>query len=882
MVDKEVRELEQAVEQIWDIATTKFGLDPFPVRFEIVPASVMYEIGSYALPGRYSHWTFGKAYHRMKMMYDFGLSKIYEVVINSNPSYAFLLETNSPIQNKMVIAHVLGHVDFFKNNVYFSRTNRRMVDEAAMHARRMAEYEFKYGRKVVEEFLDAVLSIDEHIDPNFFIRKEAREREKEEERRRRREGRYDDLFSEEELRPQDDNASDEEEEDHRHKPSLDVPEKDIVYFIMKHSPILEDWQRDVMAMLHEEMEYFIPQMQTKTMNEGWACATGDSLLLTENGFIRFDQLYEAGEKIRVAAGGENEVYPITDFHKEERVPTIRIRTRRGYTIEGALKHRVLMANGSWAYLRDAALGQRIMLAHGTDIWPDAGQSLNFTSVQRGATLDEVAELAGVSYSTAFRHLHDLKKSRHSTEINAAISTLEYQPGLAGKVLATRCTLRLPDELNEELAWLLGYFVGDGNVNKSGIGLTTDDEELVHKLCVYIDKLFGLQPFVKLDQSDGHSRWRLTIYSREIWRLLESVGINLSDKAPQKKIPASVLRSPKSVMSAFLRGYFDADAYAGREGIRLSSSSEELIRAVQIVLLNYGILATQRSHNDGCVQLEITGASAALFRDEIGFGLERKQQALCRYVDGHQWFKKEDPTDEIISIEHGYNDVYDITVDERHAYVANGFINHNSIWHSRIMREMDLPTHEHLEFAELHAGVVSPHKGQLNPYYLGYKIFEDIEKRWDNPTQEEREKYGRKGGEGREKMFEVRELDNDISFLRNYLTEELCEELDLFVYQLVDDEEWTVTEKNWEKVRDQLVANMTNFGFPYIEVVDGDYDRNRELYLVHRYEGVELDMKYARKTLEYIYKLWGRDVHLETVVDDEPLVMHYDGSEHDED
>src|ERR1051326_275988 len=194
MVDREVQEFEKAVEEIWEIATARFGRDPFPVRFEIVPATVMYEVGSYALPGRYSHWTFGKAYHRQKMMYDFGLSKIYEVVINANPSYAFLLETNSITQNKMVIAHVLGHVDFFKNNVYFSKTNRRMVDEAAIHARRMNEYEFKYGRKVVEEFLDAVLSIEEHIDPNLFIRKDSRsagDRAKDEQRKPR-EGRYDD------------------------------------------------------------------------------------------------------------------------------------------------------------------------------------------------------------------------------------------------------------------------------------------------------------------------------------------------------------------------------------------------------------------------------------------------------------------------------------------------------------------------------------------------------------------------------------------------------------------------------------------------------------------------------------------------------------------
>jgi stage V sporulation protein R len=348
-----------------------------------------------------------------------------------------------------------------------------MVDEAAMHSRRMSEYEFKYGRKVVEQLLDAVLSIDEHIDPNFFIRRTKQRDESETGElppKKRREGRYDDLLSRDEIEARNPVAAEDAS-----NPRREAPEKDLVYFLMKNSPVLEPWQRDVVAMLHDEMEYFIPQMQTKIMNEGWA----------------------------------------------------------------------------------------------------------------------------------------------------------------------------------------------------------------------------------------------------------------------------------------------------------------------------------------------------------------------------------------------------------------------SIWHSRIMREMDLDTNDHLEFAGLHAGVVSPHKGQLNPYYLGYKIFEDIEKRWDNPSLDEKERLGRTGGQGREKMFEVRELENDISFLRNYLTEELCEELDLFVYQLVDDEEWTVSEKSWEKVRDQLVANMTNFGFPYIDVVDGDYNRNRELYLMHRYEGVELDVNYARRTLEYVQRLWGRKVHLETVVDEEPTVLRYDGSEHEE-
>ena len=94
----------------------------------MVPATIMYEFGAYGLPGRFSHWTHGRAYQQIKTMYDYGLSKIYELVINADPAYAFLLENNSVLQNKVVAAHVLAHSDFFKNNAYFTHTNRSMVE----------------------------------------------------------------------------------------------------------------------------------------------------------------------------------------------------------------------------------------------------------------------------------------------------------------------------------------------------------------------------------------------------------------------------------------------------------------------------------------------------------------------------------------------------------------------------------------------------------------------------------------------------------------------------------------------------------------------------------------------------------------------------------
>jgi stage V sporulation protein R len=203
----------------------------------------------------------------------------------------------------------------------------------------------------------------------------------------------------------------------------------------------------------------------------------------------------------------------------------------------------------------------------------------------------------------------------------------------------------------------------------------------------------------------------------------------------------------------------------------------------------------------------------------------------------------------------------------------------SYWHSRILREMDLSDSEYTEFAQLHSSVLSPQRMRINPYYLGYKLLEDIEHRWDNPSEEDQAKRGMKPGQGRAKLFQLREEENDVSFLRNYLTKELVEELDLYIYKKVGDE-WVIVEKDWEKVRDIIVANMTNFGYPYLTVDNGDFNHNSELLIRHHFEGQEMDLPYAEKTLEYMHLIWGRPVHLETVFEGKRLRMSYNGEKHD--
>ncbi|MFL5627466.1 MAG: SpoVR family protein, partial [Ktedonobacteraceae bacterium] len=294
MADSDIERLRDSIDCAWEEAR-KFGLDPFPTHFELVPASIMYEFASYGLPGRFSHWTHGKSYYRQKMQYDFGLSKIYEMVVNTNPSYAFLMEMNNLLQNTFVAAHVFGHTDFFKNNMYFQHTSRRMIDKVSIHAERIAKYEFDHGKAEVERFLDAALSIQEHVDYNLLLRGDDPTK-KDETKLAERTSEYDDLWG---LDIREKQAAEERDRLARKPPKFpEQPEKDILLFLIRHSPHLQPWQRDIIEIVRTEMLYFVPQMQTKVMNEGWACLVSSSLVLTERGILRYDALHE------MLAGGE--------------------------------------------------------------------------------------------------------------------------------------------------------------------------------------------------------------------------------------------------------------------------------------------------------------------------------------------------------------------------------------------------------------------------------------------------------------------------------------------------------------------------------------------------------------------------------------------------
>jgi stage V sporulation protein R len=200
----------------------------------------------------------------------------------------------------------------------------------------------------------------------------------------------------------------------------------------------------------------------------------------------------------------------------------------------------------------------------------------------------------------------------------------------------------------------------------------------------------------------------------------------------------------------------------------------------------------------------------------------------------------------------------------------------SFWHKRILDSLELPQALHLEFLVRHNQVVRPIPGSLNPYHLGLKLWEDIERRGDTPTPEERERLP-PGKTGRDLLFETREVDRDPSFLRRWLHEDIMRELDLFRYE-AKGEDLVVSDVSdddgWRQVKDTLVKSVGMGSIPVIRVEDADYNHNRTLLLSHGHDGRDLQLEYAEKTLSYAHRLWGREVVLETVVNGKRTFLTY--------
>jgi stage V sporulation protein R len=470
-----------------------YGLDFFETIFEVLTYEEINEVAAYGgFPTRYPHWRFGMEHEELSKGYAYGLQKIYEMVINNDPCYAYLLECNTLMDQKLVMAHVYGHCDFFKNNIYFAHTDRKMIDIMANHANHVRAYMDKYGVDEVESFIDACLSIEDLIDihsPGIKRRDDKpRHTTVEPEEEFEPAGKFKSKdYMDEFVNPRAAMAAElerrkEEKKQTKHK-IPESPERDVMLFLLEYAP-LDNWQRDVLSIIRDEAYYFAPQGQTKIMNEGWA----------------------------------------------------------------------------------------------------------------------------------------------------------------------------------------------------------------------------------------------------------------------------------------------------------------------------------------------------------------------------------------------------------------------SYWHSTIMTKHAMTSAEVVDYADHHSGTVATHPGRINPYKLGIELFRDIEERWNTgrfgrdydecDSRDVKVNWDKKLGLGRQKIFQVRKVYNDVTFIDEFLTPDFCRQQKMFSYAYNEEtDQYEIESREFKKMKERLLFSLTNFGRPIILVQDANFENRGELYLAHQFSGVDLKMDYAEDTMRNIHKLWTRPVHLETVFDEKPMVLSFDGKEH---
>ncbi len=272
-------------EQIEALAA-RLGLDYYPVDFEVVPNNFMMEIAVYGLPVRMPHWSFGIRYIHQLIRQGMGNSRIFEVMFPGNPCHAYLVRDNSVAENTLVVAHVIGHADFAKNNHLFARfmamAGGHILEQAAERARMIETALAEHGQERVEAILDAALALEPHVDVNQPLHRQpyadlnrASGKDLAEDAFARRfhllpgatEPSASGLLRRAAIPPQ--------------------PEYDLLWFIANHAPDMEGWERDIFLAVREESFYFYPVFACQIMNEGWA-SYWHARLLREADFLPSD------------------------------------------------------------------------------------------------------------------------------------------------------------------------------------------------------------------------------------------------------------------------------------------------------------------------------------------------------------------------------------------------------------------------------------------------------------------------------------------------------------------------------------------------------------------------------------------------------------------
>lgn len=828
-LSKEVKNLTPVILK----ACADFGLDFYPTVVQMCRYDEISELAAYGgFPVRYPHWRFGMEYEELQRGYEFGMHKIFEMVTNTNPCYIYCLNSNTLADNLTVIAHATGHNHFFKNNIHFLPTTQNAMNELANHGSRIRRYMSTWGKERVTEFIDHILRIDTLIDhAAAWDSKEIKDVVITDKRTYRQPRR---LYVDPDRRHMENFVNPKEwKKKERERCNKEEAADDIGIFKDPTKNILK-WIKDF-APLKPWQQDIISILYEEAL---YFSPQGETKVANEG----------------LACACRNTLV-ITDL--------------------GILPIGDIVDKRLQVLVHDGNQLQRVVnwFAHGKK--PTARVVTN-----RGFVIDGSVTHRVLNDQYEWKRLDELVIGDRLTLSHSNGIWTDKQVELAWKSKRSeKCTI--PTVVGVDLGALLGYLVGDGHISMKGgnFGLTSVDDEQAEWYEELIGRLFG-----PCRKDSG-----VLVYSKDVEEFLVWLG------AQEKSVPGVILSSCKAVQAAFLRAFFDVNAYVDTDfdGVILSAFGSKLVEQIQVMLLNFGVLSNRLEKDKDNFHICITGRSAVYFFEEIGFGLLRKQAWLNKCVtrDDRRFSKTEDWTDEVVEITYGEDEVFDISVDKTHRYVAQGFVNHNSWVDYNIMAKQG---YIGLGQEMYDTGIVdyAAHKmsvlgGQYstNPYKLGFEILCDIEERWNKGqfgTEWEecdnikaKENWDRGLGLGKEKVFEVVKYYNDANLINDFFTEDLCRKLDLYEYKWYPNGEKRIESRDYKKIKQQLISRHINRGLPDIRLVDPNHRGRGHMFLQHYPDMYNraLYAPYVRDVLTSIRYFMKSDVFLATYDDDGEEIVY---------
>ena len=391
------------------------------------------------------------------------------------------------------------------------------------------------------------------------------------------------------------------------------------------------------------------------------CITGDSLIQTaDRGLVPFSQLLPQGMRAgesrpaRVAVFGIDGPERATHFYFSGRVPTLKIKTQSGFELEGTPHHPVLVSSPDgpmWKTLGELTSSDYVAVARGMNAWgraksatyrPDAPRDRRAASercarrlhTELSRTLGSAPTASELRAGWAQIHRSGPTPTAQQTAKRLGLALADGRAVLSrvGGTLTSRPARNrtYPVTLNGDMGYLLGVLVGDGHIEKGAahpaFAITCDEAAMQTELRRVSQSVFGAAPKIKI-YGDKTARMSWSAKCGQVCADFGALAVN----AAQKRVPAAILEGPRAAAIGFLQGLFDADGHARKDGIELGLRSKQLCCEVQLMLTNLGIIASLREKtvaDEPFWILWIGGSNAALFLEQVGFRLERKQRAFA--------------------------------------------------------------------------------------------------------------------------------------------------------------------------------------------------------------------------------------------------------------